>query len=70
MKVLARMLPCAAAATFAFAPGPALAQTYPARPIHVIVPSLPGTLDAYVRVMTPMLHQITGQSLIIQEETT
>jgi tripartite-type tricarboxylate transporter receptor subunit TctC len=42
------------------------AQTYPARPMRVVIPNPPGgTLDITARLLGPKLTEITGQSLII-----
>ena len=50
--------------------GPALsavAETYPSRPIRVIVPSAPGgALDAYVRSVQPDLEKELGQPIVIE----
>jgi tripartite-type tricarboxylate transporter receptor subunit TctC len=66
MKVLPVVLMCIAGASVTIAPRPALSQAYPAKPIHVIIPSQPGTLDVYVRMMGPMLQKITGQPWVIE----
>src|SRR4029078_4316441 len=49
------------AAPFAFA------QTYPSRPITVIVPYAPGgSVDAVARVIAPRLGERLGQNIIIE----
>ena len=45
----------------------ARAQTYPARPINVIVSLAPGTgMDTLVRVYTDRLSQRLGQPIIVE----
>ena len=46
---------------------PAQAQTYPTRPITVIVPVQPGaTHDAFIRLITPKLSAALGQPIVIE----
>ncbi|MFM9967129.1 MAG: Bug family tripartite tricarboxylate transporter substrate binding protein [Burkholderiales bacterium] len=42
------------------------AQTFPAKPIRVVIPNEPGTLDFYIRMMEPRLREITGQPWIVE----
>jgi tripartite-type tricarboxylate transporter receptor subunit TctC len=45
------------------------AQTYPARPIHVVVPFPPGGLnDTVIRIMQPYLQQKLGQTIVIDNK--
>jgi tripartite-type tricarboxylate transporter receptor subunit TctC len=44
---------------------PALAQSWPSRPIRVIVPSTTGGFDTYVRMMAPRLSELLGQPVVI-----
>jgi tripartite-type tricarboxylate transporter receptor subunit TctC len=50
----------------AFAPAAALAQTYPSRPIRLIVPFPPGgSTDTYARILGPRLADAVGQQVVI-----
>ena len=42
------------------------AQTFPSKPIRVVIPNEPGTLDFYIRMMEPRLREITGQPWIVE----
>lgn len=42
------------------------AQAFPSKPIRVIIPNEPGTLDFYLRMMGPRLQEITGQPWIVE----
>lgn len=56
------------AATFAI--GPAMAQTYPAKPIKVIVPTAPGGgYDAIGRLVADNLAPELGQPLVVENRT-
>ena len=47
----------------------AMAQSYPTRPIRVIVPFPPGgALDGYVRIIQPALSQELGQPVVIENQ--
>ena len=63
MKVLLHilMLACLAAA-------PASAQTFPARPVHIVVPWPPGAVDVFIRAMQQAMEQDLGQSIIIDNK--
>jgi tripartite-type tricarboxylate transporter receptor subunit TctC len=51
----------------AFAAGSAVAQSFPARPVHVIVPFPPGGgADALARIMAPHLTKLWGQPVIVE----
>jgi len=51
----------------AFAAGSAVAQPFPAKPVHVIVPFPPGGgADALARIMAPHLTKIWGQPVIVE----
>ncbi|KQR45822.1 tripartite tricarboxylate transporter substrate binding protein [Acidovorax sp. Leaf160] len=57
-----------AAAALAVAPG-AMAQTYPAKPVRVVIPFPPGgTLDAVGRQLAQRLSEQTGQSFVIENK--
>jgi len=48
-------------------PGGALAQAYPAKPVRIIVPAVPGGgTDILARLLSPRLTALTGQSMIIE----
>lgn len=65
MRIPRRFLVLAAAALFA-APGLALADTYPSKPIRVIVPFAPGGASDFVaRILAPRLQAELGQTIII-----
>lgn len=55
----------ALAFSFACVAAGALAQDWPTRPIHVIVPFPTGSVDAKVRVVAEKVGQILGQPLVI-----
>ncbi len=44
----------------------ALAQSYPAKPIRLVVSSPPGGIDAYVRIFTPKAAEMLGQPIVIE----
>src|SRR4029077_18149776 len=46
---------------------PAMAQDYPGKPIHLIVPVSPGGLpDTAARIVTPEMAKPLGQSVIVE----
>lgn len=54
------------AAATALAPGLATAQTYPTRPIRMIVPYPPGgNVDISARIVGPALTELLGQTVIV-----
>lgn len=62
------MIACAALAAGLFA-SPAVAQDYPSRPIHVIVPFPPGgVLDGITRNVTERLRTVLGQPAILENK--
>jgi tripartite-type tricarboxylate transporter receptor subunit TctC len=46
----------------------AFAQSYPSRPIHVIVPWPPGAVDIFLRAMQEAMQQNLGQSIVIENK--
>ncbi|MFM9971217.1 MAG: Bug family tripartite tricarboxylate transporter substrate binding protein [Burkholderiales bacterium] len=42
------------------------AQTYPVKPVRLIIPNAPGGIDLYARVMTPRLGEELGQPVIVE----
>jgi tripartite-type tricarboxylate transporter receptor subunit TctC len=60
----------ASAAALAAAPRPGWAQTYPARPISLLVPWAPGgSTDILARIVATHLHQSMGQPVVIENRT-
>ena len=50
----------------AFFTGPALAQTFPAKPVTLVVPNPPGGfVDASARILSDSLAKVTGQAVIV-----
>lgn len=65
MRILRRSLVLAAAALLA-APGFSLADTYPSKPIRLIVPFAPGGASDFVaRILAPRLQAELGQTILI-----
>lgn len=59
-------LACLLCTSFAFTPG-AHAQTWPAKPIRIIVPYSPGgSTDVVFRILAPRLTEILGQSVVVE----
>lgn len=51
-------------------PSPTLAQDYPSKPIHIIVPYSPGgAVDSTARVIGQTLSETTGKSVIVENKT-
>ena len=44
------------------------AQPFPVRPIHLIVGSPPGGIDAYVRLFGPRASEVLGQPVVIENK--
>lgn len=66
VRLLARAL---ALAAFAIASQAALAQSFPAKPVRIIVPFPPGGgADALTRIMQPSLTKIWAQPIIIENK--
>jgi tripartite-type tricarboxylate transporter receptor subunit TctC len=59
----------ATAAAFAFLPSAARTETYPSRPIHLIVPFAPGgASDIIARIVGPALSERLGQQIVIENK--
>ncbi|MCM2327977.1 MAG: tripartite tricarboxylate transporter substrate binding protein [Lysobacter sp.] len=57
-------------ASLAFAATTALAQTYPTKPVKLIVPFPPGgAVDVYARTVQPALAENLGQTIVIENKT-
>jgi tripartite-type tricarboxylate transporter receptor subunit TctC len=54
-----------AATAWMLAAPPASSQAWPAKPIRVVVPFLPGATDVTIRIMLPKLHEQLGQPVVI-----
>ena len=68
MRAITRLAGFAlATALFAGAPGDALAQSYPSKPIKMIVPFPPGGIsDVLARVVAPKLTESLGQPVVVE----
>jgi tripartite-type tricarboxylate transporter receptor subunit TctC len=66
MNTAARFAAALAAASAALWPPAAPAQTYPTKPIRIIVPYAPGgSTDVLLRIFAPRLSEILGQQVLI-----
>jgi len=55
---------------FALLPGLAFAQTYPAKPVHVVIPYPPGsTPDIVGRTLSSKLQEAMGQPFVVENRT-
>lgn len=53
----------------ALAVGPAAAQSYPSRPIHIVIPVAAGSSgDILLRQLTPKLTEILGQPIVVENK--
>ena len=60
------LLACCAVIVCACATAPACAQTYPTRPIRIVVPTAPGGApDVVARFLAPKVTEILGQQIVI-----
>ena len=65
--IFARALAAALLAACMLATGAASAQTYPSRPITLVVPYPPGgATDAIARIMQDSMSQSLGQQIVIE----
>lgn len=70
LSIIGRWVTVALSCIYFMLTSSALAQTYPARPIKVIIPFAPGnTGEIALRGMAPVLEQILGQRLILEHRT-
>ena len=53
-------------ASIAFSSPTSFAQSYPTKPIRLVVSSPPGGIDAYVRLFTPKAAEMLGQPIVIE----
>ena len=68
--MLHRLLLALAAAAAAAAPAAALAQSYPSKPVRVVVTFPPGgTPDIYGRIMSVELAKLWNQSVVVENRT-
>ncbi len=61
-----KVLACLVSASFTVA-GPVAAQTYPVKPIRVIVPYAPGgSTDVVMRIVAPRMSESLGQQVVVE----
>ena len=66
MKRCARCFGVALALLVGFVSAPAFAQTYPVKPIRIVVPYAPGgSTDVVFRILAPRLSEILGQQVLL-----
>jgi len=66
MNSFARLLPALFVGSFLAATISAQAQTYPVKPVRMIVPYPPGGIDPYARVMMPAMNEMLGQQIVLE----
>ncbi|MBI2960664.1 MAG: tripartite tricarboxylate transporter substrate binding protein [Betaproteobacteria bacterium] len=65
--MLARILRIVLVACFACSAAPVLAQSYPTKPIRIIVPTPPGGgIDIAMRIITPKLGEALGRPVLLE----
>jgi tripartite-type tricarboxylate transporter receptor subunit TctC len=66
MTFISRLLKCALIAAIVSASGAAWAQSYPDRPIHIVIPYQPGGgTDIVVRILAPEAGKALNQTIIV-----
>ena len=45
---------------------PAFTQSFPSKPLRLIVPNAPGGIDVYARVVFPKIGEVLGQPIVIE----
>jgi tripartite-type tricarboxylate transporter receptor subunit TctC len=70
IMILRRRLLAATAAIAGSSLAPdAFSQTYPTRPVHIVVPyAAGGTTDAFLRILSPLLEQRWGQPVLLENK--
>jgi tripartite-type tricarboxylate transporter receptor subunit TctC len=64
-----RLMLTAAVASLAALAGPALSQTYPSKPIHILVPYAPGGItDIAARIVGTKLTEAWGQQVVVENK--
>jgi tripartite-type tricarboxylate transporter receptor subunit TctC len=65
--VIRRTAAVLAGAAFCFAAPPLHAQTYPTKPIRIIVPYAPGgSTDVVIRILAPRMTEILGHQVLVE----
>lgn len=65
MTRIGSVLSASIAAMALYSPA-SFAQSYPMKPIRLVVSSPPGGIDAYVRIFTPKAAEMLGQAIVIE----
>ena len=66
-RVLSALVPAVASALALLSPGAAMAQSYPARPVTIVVPFAPGgSTDQMARLLAQLLVKEPGVQVIVE----